>query len=260
MTQISNQKAISFPFKLLTKKDPEFLVIAHRGASAFFPENTMSAFRAAAKMGVLMIELDIALSKDGIPVVIHDEKLNRTTNGKGRVSDFTLSELKKLDAGSWFGFEFKSEKIPTLEEVLSCAQNKVALNIEIKPEAVGSSPKGGIEELSLELVKKFGMEEHVFFSSFNYRAAEHLRKLDDQIPTAILYEKKQAAGRSPSQQVADSGANAFNCNYKFISKNWMQDLDKHKIPVFAYTVNTEKEKKRLKEMGVKGIFSDFPDL
>ena len=100
----------------------------------------------------------------------------------------------------------------------------------------------------------------MLFSSFNYKAAEHLRILDRHISTAILYEKKQAAGRSPSQQVLDAGANAFNCKYKFISKKWMEDLNAHKIPVFAYTVNSKREKMRLKNLGVKGIFSDIPNL
>src|SRR5690554_5799160 len=186
-------KAHIFPFKLFQPlPTSSFLVIAHRGASAFYPENTMFAFKAAHEMGAAMIELDITLSKDGIPVIIHDEKLNRTTNGKGKVSDFTLEELKKLDAGSWFHPKFSEEKIPTLEEVLEFAQNRIALNIEIKPEAVSLSPKEGVEEKSLELVKKYGMEKHVLFSSFHYGAVKKFRSLDAHIPTAILYERKQA--------------------------------------------------------------------
>ena len=103
-------------------------VVAHRGYSARYPENTASAFDAAISAGADMIELDVCITKDRVPVVIHDQTLERTTDGAGMVSEFNLSELKKLDAGSWFSPEFKGESIPTLEEILT---NKSSLGKSI---------------------------------------------------------------------------------------------------------------------------------
>lgn len=248
------------PFLLYTQARPGFVNIAHRGFKALYPENTMVAFRAAQKSGADMLEVDITLSQDGIPVVIHDTRLNRTTNGKGRVSAFTLSELKKLDAGSWFSEKFKGEHIPTLEEVLAFAKDTIALNIEIKPEAVGDTCKGGIEEKTLNMVKAFGMENYVLLSSFNYSAIRHIKQLDGNIATALLYEKAYAEGKPPSEQVRAYKANAFNCDYRELTKKWMSDLKSNQIPVFIYTVNDEVKLKKYVEWGVDGVFTDNPAL
>lgn len=255
-----NSEMTTLPVKLYNDSGDSFVVIGHRGASAYYPENTMVAFRAAYEMGAEMVELDVLLSKDGVPVVIHDETLKRTTNGKGNVHDYTLAELKQLDAGSWFGKKFAGEKIPTLEEVIQFAKGTIALNIEIKTEAVRNDLHGGIEEKSLALVKKYDMQEHVLFSSFDFRAIEHLRELDGEIATALLYEKKQSKRKSPVQLSREYRSMAFNCSRKQLSEKWMDSLRESGIPVFIYTVNKEKEMKRLIDMGVSGIFSDKPDV
>lgn len=110
------------------------LVIAHRGASGYAPENTIAAFRKAVAMGVTFIETDLHLSRDARFVAIHDGTLDRTTNGKGAVHEFTLADLRKLDAGSWFGSEFAGERIPTLEEILQFAKkHDVVFYLELKP-------------------------------------------------------------------------------------------------------------------------------
>ncbi len=133
-------------FKYNYIQGDEFTAIAHRGASAYYPENTMESFQGAIAMGADMIELDVQLTRDGEVVVFHDEKLTRCTNGKGRIADYTLVELKKLDAGSWFDKEYQGAKIPTLEEALSLCRDKIAVNIEIKTEAVDENIRDGIEE------------------------------------------------------------------------------------------------------------------
>lgn len=250
----------SLPLKLFNDSGDSFVVIGHRGASAYYPENTMAAFRAAHKMGAEMIELDILLSKDGVPVVIHDETLKRTTNGSGKVPDYTLAELKQLDAGSWFSKEFAGEKIPSLEEVLKFARGTISLNIEIKTEAVTDLAAGGIEEKSLELVKEYGMEEYVLFSSFDYRAIKHLRELDKNIATALLYERRQSKQKPPELLSSEYQTQAFNCSKKQLSGKWMKALKESGIPVLVYTVNKDKEMKKLIDMGVSGIFSDKPDV
>lgn len=238
----------------------DFVVIAHRGASAYYPENTMAAFKEALAMQAEMIELDVLLSKDGIPVVIHDVTLNRTTNGKGRVSNYDLKDLQKLDAGSWFDSTMTGQRIPTLEEVLSFASGTIALNIEIKTEAVSDELYNGVEEKSLALVREYGMEDYVLFSSFDYRAVAHLKKLAPSIPVALLYDKRQSGKMTPSELVKKYAVDAFNCSYRQLSKKWVADLQANGIPVFIYTVDQPKRMKSLIEKGVTGIFTNKPDV
>lgn len=248
------------PVSLYSDNGDNFVVIGHRGASAYYPENTMGAFKAAYDMGAEMIEMDILLSKDGIPVVIHDETLNRTTSGKGKVVDYTYEELANLDAGSWFGEKHSHERIPTLEEVLIFARGKIALNIEIKAEAVTDELKNGIEEKAYELVKKYDMKDHVLFSSFDYRSVAHLKELDVNIAVGLLYDKQQSEGMGPKQLVDTYEADAFNCSYRQFSKKWAKEAAGANIPVFVYTVNSERKMRKMIKRGVNGIFSDKPDV
>lgn len=237
-----------------------FTVIAHRGASAYYPENTMAAFEGAITQGADMVELDVQLSSDGEVVVFHDEKISRCTDGRGKVGDHTLAQLKKLDAGSWFHKKYKGEKISTLSEVLDFCKSKIAVNIEIKTEAVRDSVSGGIEEKCLRLVDKIGMQDHVVFSSFDPRALSHLKQINHQTPVAVLYEKEIYGLQLPSEIVASLGADAFNCSRRELGQKWFVDLKHHGIPVNVYTVNDERGMRRLLTRGVDGIFTNYPDV
>lgn len=250
-------------FELIDQLDRDgdhFLTIAHRGASAYYPENTMAAFKAAIEMQADMLELDILLSKDGKVVVIHDETLDRTTNGTGPVAEQTLAELKQLDAGSWFDKKFKGEPIPTLRDALELAKDSINVNIEIKTEAVSDEMYGGIEEKALELVDALEMRDQVIFSSFDYRAIAHLNQLDPGIPVAVLYNKSLKNPKKPSALVDSLGAEGFNCSYKQLSNKWMRNTSSAGIPVLVYTINRELRMQTLIKRGVAGIFSDKPDL
>lgn len=238
----------------------DFIIIAHRGASAYYPENTMIAFEKAITMGAEMIELDVTLSKDGIPVVYHDKRLNKHTDGRGYLSTHTLDELKQLDAGSWFDPKFSDQKIPTLREVLTFASGTIALNIEIKSEAVTNSIANGIEEKVAVLVKKFDMQNHVLFSSFDYRALHHFKELTPDIPVALLYNRKRSNRLLPNQLVKKYRVDAFNCSYRQLSRKWIANLNENRIPFFIYTVNRKQRMQKLIEGGVRGIFTDKPDL
>lgn len=246
--------------ELYRDNDDGFIVIAHRGASAYYPENTMAAFEGAVQMEAEMIELDVMLTKDGVPVAFHDATLKDHTNGKGNLKDYTLEELQRLDAGSWFDPKFSDQKIPTLEEVLAFASGKISLNIEIKTEAVSDEIRGGVEEKSLELVKKYGMEDHVLFSSFDYRAIAHLKKLDPAMPAAILYEKKQSGKKLPSELLSEYGADAFNCSYQQLNTKRFRDIRQNDIPVFIYTIDSPSKMRKLLKMNVNGIFTNKPDV
>lgn len=240
--------------------DKEFIVIAHRGASAYYPENTMSSFRAAVEMGADMIELDVLLTKDNIPIVFHDEKLNAKTNGKGFVKDYTLLELKALDAGSWFSLKFKNERIPTLREVLEFCKDKILVNVEIKTEAVSESEEDGVEDLVLDLINELGMNDQIIISSFDYRVFERIATKNKNIKTALLYDKNQSNGREPVVLVKDYSVDAFNFSIRQLTDKWANQLNDSEIPFFIYTVNNERKMKKVIEAGAKGIFSDKPDV
>ncbi|MEQ9309970.1 MAG: glycerophosphodiester phosphodiesterase family protein [Balneolaceae bacterium] len=243
-----------------TNNEDGFIVIAHRGASFYAPENTHSAFKLAIEMKAEMIELDVSLSKDGVPVVVHDETVDRTTNGKGLVSNYTLRELKNLETGSWFSDKYSGEPFPTLSEVLAYTKDKISVNIEIKTEAVTDELKDGIIEKALQIVEKAGVGDQVIFSSFDYRVMEHLEKLAPEMSKAILYEKSQSGDMKPSELVTKYKVNAFNCSHRQLSDEWIEDLKTNNIPFFIYTVNDEKLMKTIIEKGASGIFSDKPDL
>jgi len=220
----------------------------------------MPAFIKAFEMGTDLIELDITLSKDNIPVVFHDVTLEKKTNGNGRVGNFTLEDLKKLDAGSWFGNEFIGTTIPTLEEVLQWAAGKISLNIEIKPEAVGASYSPGIEEFTVEMVKTYRMEKHVIFSSFSYLCIERLKKIAPEIPAGLLYDRKSSGRVSPLDLVHLYNADSFNCRWRELKRGWRRELQEQNIPIFIYTVNSAFWMRRLIRHGISGIFTDRPDL
>ncbi len=238
----------------------DFTIIAHRGASAYYPENTLVAFAGAITMAADMVELDVQLTADGEVVVFHDEKINRCTNGKGAIADYTLARLKKLDAGSWFAENYAGVRVPTLAEVLKLCQNKIAVNIEIKTEAVTDKISGGIEEKCLKVVNHIGMRDHVVFSSFDPRAIGHLKQIDGLSPAAVLFEKKYYGSKMPSQIVESLGADAFNCSARELNGKWLADLKQYGIPVNVYTVNDEKKMMRLLTLGVNGIFTNRPDV
>jgi glycerophosphoryl diester phosphodiesterase len=247
-------------FKYNHIEGDNFTVIAHRGASAYCPENTLVSFERAIALGADMVELDVQLTSDGEVVVFHDEKLTRCTNGKGRIADYTLVELKKLDAGIWFGKEYQGAKIPTLAEALSLCRDKVAVNIEIKTEAVDENIRNGIEEKSLIIVEMRGMREHIVFSSFDPRAIKHLKEIDRTVAAAVLFEKGYYGSKLPSEIIELLGADAFNCSQDELSKKWFTDLKLNNIPVNIYTVDDEKNMRRFLDMGVSGIFTNKPDI
>lgn len=244
---------------LYTDDGDGFVVIAHRGASAYAPENTMIAFQKALDMNAELIELDVMLSKDGVPVLFHDQTLDRKTNGSGEVRDYTFEDLRQLDAGSWFSDEFAGEKIPSLEEVLQWASGKMALNIEIKTDAWREDLSQSIEPKVVQLVRDSGMAEHMIFSSFDYRILRRLKELAPELRTAMLYEPTQSGEKDPLTLVTELSADAFNCSATQLTPEWLEMLKEADVPVLVYTVNDPDMMKQFIEAGVSGIFSDYPD-
>jgi len=235
-------------------------IIAHRGASAYYPENTQHALTGAIALGADMVEFDVQLTADKEVVVFHDETLSRCTNGKGKISDYTLAQLKKLDAGSWFDKTFRNTRILTLAEALDICKEKIAVNIEIKAEAVNKTFFGGIEEKCLKAVDLAGMTPHVVFSSFEPRAIMHLKEIDRNVPVAVLFEKKHYGGQLPSQIVKGLGADAFNCSLSELNQKRREDIKAHDVPVHVYTVDSPRRMLLLLQWGVNGIFTNKPDV
>lgn len=251
----------SMPLPKLFNDDGDgFIVIAHRGASDTHPENTMAAFEAAVEREAEMIELDVMMSRDSVPVVFHDARLNRHTDGAGPLRHHTLDQLRELDAGSWFGSEFSGQRIPTLEEVLAFARGTVALNIEVKTEAVGDNREGGVEERVLRLVREYDMEEHVLFSSFDYRAVRRFKQMSPNIPVALLYNRGLSGEKSPSELMSEYGADAFNLSYQQLSERRLKNLKKYGIPFLVYTVDRRRRMVWLLNEGAAGIFTNKPAL
>lgn len=257
-SQFSEQSITGFTTMDLNQK--EFFVIAHRGASAYYPENTLSAFEAAIEMNADMIELDVLITKDNVPIVFHDEKLDQKTNGKGLVVDHILAEIKKLDAGSWFGEKFKNERIPTLREALELTKDKILVNIEIKTEAVTDRTEPGIVKIVLDLVEELQMSDQVIISSFDYRVLERIRNSNSSVKVAMLYERRQSYGREPVVLVDVYGVDAFNVSNRELADSWVTQLNDNNIPFFVYTVNDPALMRSLIRKGAKGIFTDKPDV
>lgn len=246
--------------QLYTDTRDDVLVIAHRGASAYYPENTMIAFEKALAMQADMIEVDVMMSKDRVPVVFHDAELEDHSDGEGSLKDYKLQELQKLDTGSWFDEQFSDQTISTLEEVLQFAAGTIALNIEIKKEAVRDELHGGIEEEVLKLVEKYKMKQYVLFSSFDYRSVRHFKAMDKSLSVALLYEKKKSDGKLPSELMFEYNADAFNCTFRQLNKKRQADIKKHNIPTFVYTIDQPKRMRKLIDRGVNGIFTNKPDI
>ena len=227
------------------------LIFAHRGYRAKYPENTMLAFKEAAEAGADGIELDVHMTKDNEIVVIHDETVDRTTNGKGFVKDYTLKELKELDASIPKKRLFRSEEIPTLIEVLEWMKtNDLLLNIELKNDRIQYE---GLEDKVIELVRFFNMEERVILSSFNHYSLVDCYKKAPEIETAALicqgiYE--------PWKYAKGLGAKAIHPHYLLAQKQIVEASEGASIAVRPYTVNEEELLEKMISYGVNAVITD----
>lgn len=244
------------------KRGSKMKNIAHRGFSGKYPENTRVAFEKAIEIGADMIELDITISKDKIPVVIHDDTLDRTTSGVGKVRNTSFQKLIFLDAGSWKNPKFSEEKIPTLEEVLSLIKkSKIGLNIEIKSSAYEKNiSESCIEIQTLRLIEKYKLQKRIVISSFETKVLLRLRELSPKVNLAFLIEPNHTNLKlNAISFVKKIHASSLNLHISQVGSGIYQDAIFSKIPVYVYTVNTTKEMKKMRQVGVAGIFTNYPD-
>jgi glycerophosphoryl diester phosphodiesterase len=228
------------------------LVIAHRGASAYAPENTMAAFKRAVELGADAIELDAKLTRDGVVTILHDDKLDRTTNGVGRLRSFSIEEIHKFDAGVKFASKFEGERIPTLREVFRKFSDEILMNIELTNY---SSKWDDLPERVIQLVVEFDLVERVLLSSFNPFVLMKCRRISREIPTALLIH-----GREP--RLLRNIFQAF-LKYDFYHPHEAlvdSEVIGKKLKINAWTVNDELRIKELLTLGITGIITDVPDV
>jgi glycerophosphoryl diester phosphodiesterase len=236
---------------------PRPTVFAHRGSSAYAPENTLAAFQLALNQGAPALELDAMLCADGHIVVIHDDTVNRTTNGSGQVHQMPLAAIQELDAGSYLNPAFKSEKIPTLTEVFETVGRRIFINIEIKNYA---SPLDSLPSRIASLVQKFNLGEYVLFSSFNPLALLKIRRLLPQAPCGLLIFHGTAGGWARGWLGRRFPCQALHPDLRDVTPSFVASTHQSGRRMHVYTVNQPDEMKRIFELGVDGIFTDDPPL
>ena len=228
------------------------LVIAHRGASGHAPENTLAAFRRAVSLGANFIETDLQLTRDTRFVAIHDDTVDRTTNGHGKVHDLTLADLRRLDAGSWFGGEFTGERIPTLEEILEFSKkHDVVFYLELKP--TGS---WGGEHALIAALRNSGEVARTIVISFESALLEVLRKLEPTLMTGLLYEGQM---ENPIQRATQIGARQLAVRGDLVTPALLAEARANDLQVVCWTVHQPAHMRLLIGAGVAGIMSDYPD-
>ena len=224
------------------------LNIGHRGASGRFPENTLSSFRAAIEAGAEMCELDVQMTRDGVAVVIHDETVDRTTDGNGAVAELTLAELKRLDAGARFDQKFTGERIPTLDEVLASVQGRCALNIELKG--------AHAEPQVCELMRKYEAVESSIVSSFEWKRLWRAREIEPAIRIGLLAEKE------PERLIAEAIARraaAIHPRFDLATPALCERAHRNALKVYVWTVDAPEAMRILAGNGVDGIITNYPE-
>jgi glycerophosphoryl diester phosphodiesterase len=218
------------------------LIIAHRGASAYEPENTLRSVKRALELGADMVEVDVRASRDGHIVVMHDATVDRTTNGKGYVKDMTLRELKKLNAGL-------GERVPTLQEVAELISGKAQLVVEIKV------PR--IEKKVLQIVKENELERDVLITSFYHPILKKVKELNSNIRTGAIVASRPI---KTAQLAMDADSDALFPKHVYVDSQMVEEAHRHDLAVYPWTVDDLNAIEPLIGMGVNGIVTNKPDV
>jgi glycerophosphoryl diester phosphodiesterase len=227
-------------------------VVAHRGASGHAPENTLAAFRHAVELGARFIETDLRLSRDSRFVAIHDETLDRTTNGRGPVHALTLAELRELDAGSWFGPEFAGEHVPTLDEILRFSRElDVVFYLEIKPVSAW-----GIEHALVGALREARETARVVVLSFDPSTLAAVRRLDPTLMTGLLFNR---SSNDVVERALGLGARQLAPRVDLVTPELLAAARRSDLQVVTWTINEPGRMRQLVAAGVDGIMTDYPD-
>ncbi len=243
------------------------LILGHRGAAAVAPENTICAFRRARELGADGVELDVTMTRDAVPVVIHDDTVDRTTNGHGAVRKLTVLEIKQLDAGAWKGKQFRGETIPTLAEVFDALAdwlNPVAasrarrgiINVELKSATPGSD---GLEREVVNLVVQKNLEDRVLLSSFNPFTLMRVKALNPQLKRGLLYAPDLPAYLSHAWLRPLAAPYALHPQHSMVNARLMKWARAKQYPINTWTVDEPGEAKRVASLGVAMLISNRPE-
>ena len=230
-------------------------VIGHRGACAYAPENTLASIRTAAAQGARWVEFDVRLTREGDLVLMHDDDVRRTTNGKGRVLDLTLAEIGALDAGAWFGGAFAGERVPTLVETIALlAELGLGANIEIKSGA--AEARATAEALARILAAHWRGPTPPLISSFEVPALEAMQSVAPQWPRGLLLKEIGGDWRGLLDRL---GAATLNLDHRPLDAGKIAIARQAGRPVLCYTVNDPARARQLFGWGVSAVFTDRPD-
>jgi glycerophosphoryl diester phosphodiesterase len=232
------------------RPDGRIVAVAHRGASKEAPENTLAAFRRALEAGVPAVECDVQRSRDGRLVVIHDQTVERTTNGRGAVGALTFEELRRLDAGAWFAPAFAGERIPALEELLELVSGRAALFLEIKN---GPAFYDGVERQIAAALRDCGMEPHTLVMSFDHPAVRAMRAAAPDAATAIVY-RGRLADAAGAARAAD--ADALCPEWRLVTPEVITAAHAAGFGVFPWTIDEEDAMRRCLDAGADGVTSN----
>jgi glycerophosphoryl diester phosphodiesterase len=222
-------------------------VIAHRGASAYRPENTLPAYELAVAQDADMIEVDLHLTKDGAIVIAHDAELERI-GGHGEIGDASLAEVRALDAGG-------GEPVPTLDELLDGFGPRIALNLELKQGSRGAY--AGLPQATVAAVRARGLEGRTLYSSFYDLVLHELRRADPEARIALLLSTRSAEGWVPRARAL--GAEAVNPERPLVDRALVERAHGEGLAVYVFTVDPLAEMERLLALGVDGLFTNVPD-
>ncbi|MEB7656600.1 glycerophosphodiester phosphodiesterase [Mammaliicoccus vitulinus] len=242
--------------------EKDYINIAHRGASGSTPEHTYAAYDKAIKQKVDYIELDLQMTKDNKLVAMHDNKVDRTTNGTGMVKDKTLKDIKKLDAGSWFDKKYKDEKVPELNDVLNKYKNKTNFYIETKhPDMYPGMDKKLINDLEKnDLLEKDGLKKgNLIIQSFSETSLKNIHKLNGNIPLIQLVDDR-AVKKLNDKELKSLSKYAYGLGFNkdVVDKDLVKKCHENGLKVHIFTLNNQDEVKKMKELNVDGAFNNNP--
>ncbi|WP_163538831.1 glycerophosphodiester phosphodiesterase family protein [Gracilibacillus sp. YIM 98692] len=250
----------TFAAEQVSKKDQQQIMnVAHRGASGHAPENTMAAFHKGVKMKADYIEIDVQMTKDGELIAIHDTTVDRTTDGSGLVSSFTLEEIRQLDAGSWFSEEFAGETIPTFEEILDEFRGKVGILIELKGPALYPGIEEKVADALIERNMHHSQNNKIIIQSFNHESVQLSKELLPNIPHGVLAGMTWAGVTDEQLAEFATYADHFNPNQNIVTTELVDRVHVVGMEISPYTSRSQEQANRLFELGVDGIITDYPE-
>jgi glycerophosphoryl diester phosphodiesterase len=246
----------------LVKKNPSLehiyanrpLVLAHRGASAYAPMNTLAAFELALEQGADGIELDVHRTADDQLVIVHDFSVDETTDGSGVVAEMTLDEINALDAGSWYSESFIGVRVPTLDEVFELINRRAVINVEIKSL---SADGDGVEALLADCIRRNHMAAHVIVSSFNPYALARFREAMPAVPIGFLYTPEFSM--LDDEVTRELRYEAIHPFHEIIDAEYVAEAHQNGRYINTWTVNDPVRARALASLGVDAIMTDYPD-